>query len=492
MAHAQNEVLVRNLLFCLAVLIGSPAFGDGLVAEYGGCAGTVPERIIDVGPLDDYRSILPTLQPGDLLRFAPGTYDLGLPLSGTAGEPDRCIVIEGPASGARARFTARSCCNTVSLSDVAHVVIRNLELDGLDLAGVDAVKCESTASFAHHVTLENLLIHSHAGGSQQTVGISTKCPAWNWVIRQNQIVGAPGDPPAGTGLYLGNSDGNAEFVHSLVEHNLVVDTIGYGMQIKHQNGRPLAEMPVPGLTVVRHNVFVKANNGSTGASARPNLLVGHAPLSGPGADDVTEVYGNLFVENDSGTEGLFQGTGNIAFYSNLLFNDLGGGAFFQAHEGGLSRDVTVFRNTVAAAGTGISISSPDSGFTQRMVGNAVFAATPVSGGSQSGNSTGTFASASASLAAPTAALPGLDLHPKVGELLGPAVDETGLDRFHDWDRDFNGSPRLATRRGAYATDGPNPGWLPALEPKPEPQIFTDGFESGDVSRWSATTPPSAP
>ncbi|HRQ65363.1 MAG TPA: hypothetical protein PKZ76_10980 [Xanthomonadaceae bacterium] len=475
LAHA---ISWRPPAVLLALLAASPA--AALHAEYGQCAGTVPERIIDVTPGEDYRPILSTLGPGDLLRFAAGTHGFGLTLSGVAGEPGRCILIEGPATGPRARFTARDCCNTVSLTNVAWVAIRHLELDGQDRLNVNAVKCESPAAFAHHVTLENLWIHSHAGGGQQNVGISTKCPAWNWVIRRNLILGAPGDPPAGTGLYLGNSDGSAEFVHSLIEYNLVADTIGYAMQIKHQNGRPHLDMPVPGRTVIRHNVFVKANNGSTGAAARPNLLVGRAPLTGPGVDDLTEVYGNLFVQNDSGSEGLFQGAGNIAFYANLLFNSFGGGAFLQAHEGGVSRDVTVFRNTVVAAGTGISVSSPDPGFVQRVVGNAAFAATPLNGGNQSGNAIGSFSDAALAVASPLPDLPGLDMHPLAGALLGADVDEAGLDRFNDWDRDFNGSQRLPARRGAYASDGVNPGWLPALERKPEivdpAVVFADGFE----------------
>lgn len=477
-------------LMALAATIGSTAVlpADQLVAEYGECAGTVAERVLDVGPMDDYRSLLPTLGPGDLLRFAPGDYTLGLPLDGLAGEPNRCILIEGPAVGPRAVFPARPCCNTVSLMDVAWIAIRNLELDGQDLSGVDAVKCESGSAFAHHVTLENLWIHDHAGGNQQTVGISTKCPAWNWVIRRNLILGSLGDPPAGTGLYLGNSNGESEFVHSLIEHNLVADTIGYGMQIKHQNGRPHPSMPVPGKTVIRHNVFVKANNGSTGDDARPNLLVGHFPLSGPGVDDVYEIYGNLLVQNDSGSEGVFQGTGNVAFYSNLAYNSLGPGVGLQAHEGGVPRDVAVFRNTVVASSSGISVTNGAGGFVQRVVANAVFAATPLIGGTQSGNTTGTFAQAAGSLNAPTSALRGLDLHPLTGALLGAAVDETGLDVYTDWDRDFNAALRLVTRRGAYATDGANPGWLPALERKPEPGLFADGFESGSTAAWSATVP----
>ena len=89
------------------------------------------------------------------------------------------------------------------------------------------MKSERQARYAHHITLENLLIRGH-GNNQQTVGISTKCPAWNWVIRGNTIIGA------GTGMYLGDSDGSAPFVAGVIERNLIVDTIGYNLQIKHQ------------------------------------------------------------------------------------------------------------------------------------------------------------------------------------------------------------------------------------------------------------------
>ncbi|MBK9641722.1 MAG: hypothetical protein IPO72_10660 [Saprospiraceae bacterium] len=55
---------------------------------------------------------------------------------------------------------------------------------------VDAVKAEGTAgNWAHHVTIEKLNIVNY-GVDQQAVGISTKCPTWNWIIRSNIIIGA--------------------------------------------------------------------------------------------------------------------------------------------------------------------------------------------------------------------------------------------------------------------------------------------------------------
>ncbi len=73
----------------------------------------------------------------------------------------------------------------------------NLEIDGAGALQVDAVKAEGNADFAHHITLENLYIHNFAA-QQQSVGISTKCPAWGWIVRGNRIEGV------GTGMYFGD------------------------------------------------------------------------------------------------------------------------------------------------------------------------------------------------------------------------------------------------------------------------------------------------
>ena len=101
------------------------------------------------------------------------------PCTELSGAPGRPIVIAGPEHGAPATFIARPGRNTVSIVESRHVLIRNLALEGNNLP-VDGVKAEGHSRWAHDITLENLVIHGH-GNNQQTVGISTKCPAWNWV-----------------------------------------------------------------------------------------------------------------------------------------------------------------------------------------------------------------------------------------------------------------------------------------------------------------------
>jgi hypothetical protein len=420
----------------------------------------------------NYLDMLGRLAPGDMLLLDPGDYQNGLPIYNLNGRPDNPIVIAGPEGKRRAVFWARACCNTVSIHNSSYVEIRNLEINRRGLpadAVVDAVKAEGTSQWAHHITLENLLILNY-GNDQQAVGISTKCPAWNWVIRRNVIWGA------GTGLYLGNSDGRQPFVNGVIEYNLIADTIGYNLQIKHQVDRPnLAGLPRTGRTIIRHNVFSKARNGAAGDGARPNVLVGHWPLSGDGSNDVYQIYGNFFYQNPTG-EALFQGEGNLALYNNLFVNRSGAAIHIQSQYD-RPRLVRVFNNTVVARDQGIRISGGDSRYAQTVVANAVFAATPIQAGDQTANTTDAFENADAYLINPTADLGALDLYPQPGMLIGPPIDTRSFQSlFLDWDLDFNGYPQYpipGAFRGAYAGEGENPGWLPRLEIPPAPIDSSD-------------------
>jgi hypothetical protein len=403
------------------------------------------------GP-DDYRQILSRLQAGDRLLLEAGEYLRGLPLHRLAGEAGNPIVVEGPAQGERARFIARKGSNTVSLLDVSHLVIRNLELDGRNLP-VDAVKAEGHGRFAHYVTLEGLHIHDHAA-SQQSVGISTKCPAVGWVIRGNRI------ERVGTGMYLGNSDGRAPFVGGLIEGNQVTDTIGYNLQVKHQRPRPddLPEADLRHDTHIRHNFFSKAGS-MPGPGARPNVLVGHLPVTGQGSEDRYMIYGNLFWQNPS--ESLFQGEGHLALYNNVFVTQGPDAVRIQPHND-VPREVRILQNTVLAANHGITVRVPEgNAHLQAVGGNAVFAARAIEGGVQHANQIGTYDRASLFLFNPYAPLQQADLAPRPGWLDGDDYDAAWRQGLPDVDRDFLGRKRPAGGLGAYGQAGPGPlkSWL---------------------------------
>lgn len=387
----------------------------------------------------DYRAKLNQLQPGDTLLLAAGTYTDGLPLHHLLGTVEQPILIRGVAG--QTRFIASARRNTVSIVDSAYLQLRDLVLDGARQPA-DAVRAEGYARFAHHITLENLLIVNHGLG-QAFVGISTKCPAWNWVIRGNRIIGA------GTGMYLGKSDGRAPFVAGLIEHNLIAGSIGYNVQIKHQAIRP----ELPGLpqtssrTLIRHNVLIKGANSSQGKNARPSLLVGHWPLQGSGQDDLYEIYGNFFYQNPG--EALFQGEGNLAFYNNLLVNDFGDALHIQPHND-VPRRIHLFHNTLLARESGIRVrtglSAPDE---LHVVANAIFAAQPMSGVETTHNLVAPRNDAASYLKVPDARLGQLSLEPHAGRLLMATAHFDWMNRFSDAECDFEGRRLGFAYYGAY-------------------------------------------
>lgn len=326
------------------------------------------------GP-NDYQTYVRLLQAGDRLLLAPGDYLKGLQLrqlSGRAGQP---VVIGASNPAMPPRFIARPGANTVSLVDVRYLTLRDLEFDGRNVP-VDAVKAEGHSRYADFVTLEHLYIHDHAA-SQQNVGISTKCPAFGWVIRGNRI------ERVGTGLYLGDSDGSDAFVGGLIDGNRVSRTRGYNLQIKHQTPR-LTEYAERHDTVIRYNVFSK-QDAIPGPQARPNLLLGHFPLTGTGSEDRYLVYGNLFLHNPS--EALVQAEGRVAMYDNVFINASGDAIHIQPHND-VPRDMAIFSNTVLASGVGIQVRQREhAAYRQRVVANVVAATTPVQGGEAAQNLT---------------------------------------------------------------------------------------------------------
>lgn len=412
------------------------------------------------GP-DDYREFVPKLRPGDTLLLAPGEYAGGLWLKGLRGEPGSPIVITGPEEGeGRVVFVGRPRSNTITVVESSHIVLRRLELDGRGVAD-HGVVASAAGRWTHHVTLEDLHIHGYDRDIQR-VGISTKAPSWGWVIRRNII------EDTGTGLYLGNSDGSAPFVQGVIEHNLVTGTLGYNLQIKHQNGRPkMAGMPQErGATVVRHNVFSKA---AAGTLPRPNVLVGHWPREGAGSEDVYLIYGNVFADNPS--EALFQGEGNIALYNNLFLqshaNDFPALAI-QPHND-VPKRVNIFYNTVVTPGSGIVIRGGAADQEQRAFANAVYAGVPLKGGWREANAVAPLAAAAQDLSDPDARDGAWDFYPRDGKLRAAPHGVAIPREYPHADEDFNGQRRDARYRGAYAGHGRNPGWRPRLERKPAPR-----------------------
>ena len=249
--------------------------------------------------------LLSTLRPGDTLVLAPGIYG-PLHLSHLNGKPVAWITIRGansPAGIGAAVIVGNPCCNTVEIQNSSYLAIKRLRIDSAGIRSVFGISARGGMNnHVHDVLIEdNILVGQN--GSQQTDGISTKTPTWNWTIRGNEIFGA------GTGLYLGDSDGSEPFVAGVIENNLVQDTIGYNMEIKFQSQRPV----VPGMptgfstTIIRNNTFIKGDEPSPDGS-RPNVLSAASPIQ-EASRDLYQIYGNFFDHNPrrSSFAGLWPG-----------------------------------------------------------------------------------------------------------------------------------------------------------------------------------------
>ncbi len=152
------------------------------------CAAQEPRRILRADP-SNYRRMISGLVPGDTLVLAGGEYPR-LAVANLAGAPGRCITITGQAGERPAVIFGEIGNRTVEIIDSSYIVIGNLVIDGRGLPGADGIKALASPHRAtHHIVLDGNLILG-AGADQQTDGITTKTPTWNWVIRRNTILSA--------------------------------------------------------------------------------------------------------------------------------------------------------------------------------------------------------------------------------------------------------------------------------------------------------------
>lgn len=424
------------------------------------CSTPPAGEVIYANPAN-YQSLLSTLQPGETLLLAAGNYP-GLYISGLRGTASQCIFIIGPSSGSPATIQGVAGSNTVEIVNSSFVAIENLTIDSLGMDGIFGISAKDDLSnLTYDILIQgNTLVGQ--GASQQTDGISTKTPTWGWVIRQNKIIGA------GTGIYLGNSDGSDPFIAGVIEDNLIENPIGYCMEIKYQLPWPsVAGMPVsPTSTIIRNNVFIKNDQPSPDGD-RPNLLVGGFPSSGPGSSNLYEIYENFFDHNPR--EALFQGSGRIAFHDNILVDGQYAAAVFEDQDLPLEL-AYVFNNTIYTSQSGIYFGTA-ARTGDDVMGNLVFAATPIGGAiaHQANNLTDTISNAVNYVTSPSFTLGSMNFYPLLGKAQGTPLDLSAFATDVDYNLDFNRIPKGAsTFRGAYAGAGTNPGWQLQAGIKPLP------------------------
>jgi hypothetical protein len=434
------------------------------------------------GDPSNYGSRLAALQPGDTLQLLAGTYTR-LVVHNMEGRADAWIVIRGTGTPSQTVIQGEPGYNTVQLDGASYIAIENLRIDGLghDVDGVNAKGVE-----CHDIRIEGCTLVNF-WNNQATVGISTKVTVWNWTIRNNAIL------DAGTGIYLGDSDGSCPFINGLIEGNYIKHTIGYNMEIKQQIPYSLLPgmPPGPNRTIIRNNVFMK-DDTQPDAGARPNLLVDPFPDSGPGSQDMYEIYGNFFYYNP--LESLFQGTGRMTIHDNVFVAPgAGNAALYLTDHNGPLQYVTVYNNTIYGSPDGIAFVDQPRAYAL-VVGNLIFSDRPIytCGGCtldvERDNVTDSVASADQYVNQPSTVLGAMDFYPRSDctTCAGASLDLSAVAGDRDYAFDFNGTSKGSfLYRGAYAGSGANPGWP-----------LQDGPKIGGPSSGGGglvdTTPPSAP
>ena len=441
---------------CVAILLCVAAGSNGFLALHAEIRKARPSN---------YQDQLRKLKPGDTLTLAPGRYP-GLDLSNLNGTPTAWITVTGPDSDPPAVIVGGDDRNTVEIQNCSYLAIENLRIDSRGIPGAFGISAKGgRRNLTHHIRVRGNTLVGQQGG-QQTVGISTKIPTWGWVIRSNRIL------HAGTGIYLGDSDGSQPFVAGVIENNLILETIGYNMEIKDQH----AIAAIPGLpleptsTIIRHNVFIKDDRPSPDGD-RPNVNVGAFPDSGPGAQNLYEIYGNYFVHNHRET--LFQGSGRVVLHDNIFID---GPPDYPAvvlmKQNRPLKLAFFYHNTVYTSGPGIRFDNAALN-GDGVVGNLVFASDPVSGpiSRLAQNITGKMEKALDYVRMPSFDASKADFYPLTGMCQGEPIDMAMFQANLDYGVDFNGVPKNEVKgaiifRGAYAGQGKNPGWALAAELKP--------------------------
>ena len=288
---------------------------------------------------------------------------------------------------------------------------------------------EGYARFAHHITLENLIIVNHGQGRR----LSAFPPASGVELGDPRQTALSVPAPA----CIWQFDG-APFIAGLIEHNLIAGSIGYNLQIKHQAPRPeLPGMPQRGKPYAYPSQCADQDrNSSGGADARPLCWSATGRCRGRARKTGTRFYGNFFTRIRP--RRCFRARA-IWLSNNLLVNDQGDGCIssrttmYRPHRG-------VSANTVLARGNGIRVHGglvpPGSRSDRGECGVRRTAAERRRAGAESDCCA---QRASVYLTAPDAPLGRLRLDPAPGRLLAPGTGLEWIDEFSDAERDYDGA-----------------------------------------------------
>ena len=423
-------------------------------------AGAAFGADIEIGPEDDFRTVMQNLVAGDTLTMRGGTYALSsqfeLDLSGSAQQP---IVIRAKAGEQPVLHYVDDSQNIVNIVDSSFLTFDGIEFSG----GSRGIRLINSSD----ITIRNCHVHDTAANA---ISANDGGNVYARLVFVHNEIDHAGD--TAEGFYLGCNEDACRVHDSLVANNYIHDlngptvTQGDGIEIKAGSYA----------NVVRDNVIHD--------TAYPGITLYH--VNGNGAPNVIE---RNLVWN-SGDNGI-QVTGDAIVRNNIVLSAAAHGIGIHASQGGNPGNLVIVNNTVLKA-SGDALHINDIAGSVLIAnnalyapnGNAVFATgatnmvaliANVGAGSLSGVAGGFDASGDIALDfsdANYSGVPPQNLVPPSGRLVGTA-DAATMAR-----DDFNGLSRASRHDvGAYRNDvSGEDGWPLQADFKTLIGIFADGFD----------------
>ncbi|MDH3584041.1 MAG: right-handed parallel beta-helix repeat-containing protein [Phycisphaerae bacterium] len=297
-----------------------------LVIACTALAPSAEAKTVELTPKDDWFAVLsgPSLQPGDEIVLAAGTYTDRRRLAiGHRGSPRRPVTIRA-ATGARVVFKrpdARQ--NTINMEGCQFLVLKGIEITG----GSAGIRISGKAGHRpRFITLENLHIH-HVGG----VAVTANHPGEIYeslTFRGNHIHHTGGH---GEGFYLGSNnaaDGstNGYIFNSVVEnnyiHHLTGSTVSQGDGIELKDGSYN--------NIVRDNVIHDTNY--------PGIIVYGTDGKAPNVLERNVIW-------NTGDNGI-QAAADAVIRNNIIYDTRGDGLHCRNHQSAVVGRLKILHNTI--------------------------------------------------------------------------------------------------------------------------------------------------
>jgi hypothetical protein len=423
----------------------------------------VPARAasVTVSPGDDIESVTSSLQPGDVVTFTAGTYELEGTVHwtgvGTEEEPIRFQA----AAGAAVVLQNQGGGSVAQVRDSAWIVLSGLTFEG----GGDVEYNQPSGLYvaeSNNVIIEDCTVRNVWGTALRIDGNTQ-----DLVVRHNELANT-GD---GSGIYVGCGNAECWMQDSLIEFNLIHDVQGTGIYLSRgtQNVR------------VEHNVVFRVRDDGIATRSTEfgpqNLLYANAVWQVE--DDGIQIEGPARVQNNLVFEAGGDGIYTRDDYDSLYDVQISHNTVARTDEWGArledwyDREDMVFANNAIANPTGYGMYWDDWRYEDYGYGTTTATAYGETDNFISSNVVTGLVDGFELLLRPTFVIPGggvgdfesideFDFYPSSASMLRDTASPDGSAYIPQ--EDFNGTARDGSSPdvGAYEYDGAgNPGWVVA-------------------------------